>query len=139
MLMTLAEIAQGYRDALSKISARQAQLQEQLNSAPDYTTRQELRHLLVLKRDLRELAELCERYYERGYWRSKKYTSNPAARRNPGCHRKVAKRERGGQRRSSSQTAEESGQSNPGRANSAAERTAADALLRQFFSERDRS
>lgn len=76
--MTLRELSQDYRAAAQLLRQRLRELRQREKVATDADERFWLsRRKLVLSemlRQMNELAELTERYYERGYWRSEKYT-----------------------------------------------------------------
>ena len=76
--MTLRELSQDYRAAAQLLRQRLRELRQREKVATDEHERFWLsRRKLVLGQMLQqmnELAELTERYYERGYWRSEKYT-----------------------------------------------------------------
>ena len=100
--MTLAEIAQGYRESELAVSARREELKQRLADCTDSVDRMHLETRIACLgttlRELRKVRELCERYYEKGYWRDEKYTFNPPRSGNPGRRRAVAKRDGGDQR-----------------------------------------
>lgn len=74
--MTLAELAVSYRAAADALRHR-IQLVEEL-PAPTEAQRVEkedrLRILNAMRRDVRDVAVICERYYEPGYRRNERYT-----------------------------------------------------------------
>lgn len=74
--MTLAELAVSYRDQADALRHR-IQLVEEL-PARDAEERllkaERLRVLEAMRRDVRDVAVICERYYERGYRRNERYT-----------------------------------------------------------------
>ena len=76
--MTLRELSQDYRAAAQLLRQRLRELRQREKVATDADERFWLsRRKLVLSemvRQMYELAELTGRYYERGYWRSEKYT-----------------------------------------------------------------
>ena len=73
--MTLAELAVSYRDQADALRHR-IQLVEEL-PARDAEERllkaERLRVLEAMRRDVRDVAVICERYYERGYCRNERY------------------------------------------------------------------
>lgn len=75
--MTLRELSGAYREAAVPIRARLRQLRIALAQERDPERRFRLnRRMLVLTQMLRqmnELAELTEHYYERGYYRDEAY------------------------------------------------------------------
>ena len=76
--MTLLELSAEYHRHAVVLERRVEQLQKQLPDCREKRERQalELRiHLLrSMLRDTRELANLTEHYYDRGYHRSERYT-----------------------------------------------------------------
>ena len=76
--MTLQELSAEYRAHARTLAQRIRQLEEQLANTGDEAERSRLQtriHMLsVMHREARELAVLTERYYDRGYRRSEKYT-----------------------------------------------------------------
>lgn len=76
--VTLKEISQDYRQAAKPIRARLRELRKSLKTAQDpevrWHIRREIAELTPVLTQINELAELTERYYERGYWRGEKYT-----------------------------------------------------------------
>lgn len=77
-ILTLKELAVSYRDSARWLGFRIAQLQELLDNTEDPRERGQLEErikmLSTMRREAREIAVLCERYYERGYRRNAKYT-----------------------------------------------------------------
>ena len=75
--MTLIEISVEYRAQATVIQQRLRELQAQLpelDSDQKSTMEGRIRMLTVMWREARDLAVLCERYYDRGYRRNGKYT-----------------------------------------------------------------
>ena len=76
--MTLQEMSAEYRESAARLSAILRPLRAELRACRDPDARLRLcQRIYVISRVLtqtRELAELTERYYERGYWRDEKYT-----------------------------------------------------------------
>lgn len=76
--MTLLEISQGYRNAAIPLRDRLCQLRRELKEATDpeeiWHLKRRIAELTPMLTQVNELAELTERYYERGYYRSEKYT-----------------------------------------------------------------
>lgn len=75
--MTLIEISVEYRAQATVIQQRLRELQAllpELDSDQKSTMEGRIRMLTVMWREARELAVLCERYYDRGYRRNGKYT-----------------------------------------------------------------
>ena len=75
--MTLLEISVEYRTQAEVLWRRLSELRAQL---PELETNQRnamegrIRILAAMWREARELASLCEHYYDRGYRRNDKYT-----------------------------------------------------------------
>ena len=76
--MTLLELSVDYRASAAALRERTALLKQQLEQSRDEAERlmltDRIRPLGAMGREARELAVLCERYYERGYRRNAKYT-----------------------------------------------------------------
>lgn len=76
--MTLAEMSREYECSAELLRRRLKELRQALGQAEDPEERWHLqRRIAVLTpmlTQMNELAELTARYYERGYWRSEKYT-----------------------------------------------------------------
>jgi len=76
--MTLAEISRDYRESARLLKARLRLLRQELAEAEDpeeiWHIKRRIAELTPMLTQMNELAELTERYYERGYWRSEKYT-----------------------------------------------------------------
>ena len=76
--MTLKQISEGYRQAAVPLRARLRQLRQMLAVAEDpeeiWHIKRRIAELTPMLTQMNELAELTEHYYERGYWRSEKYT-----------------------------------------------------------------
>lgn len=76
--MTLREMSGVYRASAARLSAILRPLRARLRECEDPDERLRLRYrIYVISEALtqtRELAELTDRYYERGYWRNEKYT-----------------------------------------------------------------
>lgn len=71
----LRELAPGYRAAAEALRLR-IQLVEELparGEAQRTAKRERLRMLQAMRRDAREVAVICERYYDRGYRRNERY------------------------------------------------------------------
>jgi len=76
--MTLLELSKDYRAQADALQTRILELQllwahchnERLRSA----LAERIRMLTVMRREARDLAVLCQRYYERGYRRNERYT-----------------------------------------------------------------
>lgn len=74
--MTLAELAVSYRNTQELLRHRIQLVQE----LPAYTEAEaiakteRLRLLEAMRRDVRDMAVICERYYDRGYRRNERYS-----------------------------------------------------------------
>lgn len=140
--MTLAEIAQGYRESELAVSARREELKQRLADCVDSVDRMHLETriacLEATLRELRKVRELCERYYEKGYWRDEKYTFNPPRSGNPGRRRAVAKGNGGDQRGKPGPIAEKPDNGNSGGIDSETAGDLAAAFIRRFIPGTDR-
>ena len=76
--MTLAELSRCYEEAAVPIRARLRQLREELSKAEDpeeiWLLKRRIAELTPILTQMNELAELTAHYYDRGYYRSGKYT-----------------------------------------------------------------
>lgn len=76
--MTLQEISRGYEEAAVPLRARLRELRQMLDKATDpeevWHIKGRIHELTPMLTEMNELAELTARYYERGYYRSEKYT-----------------------------------------------------------------
>ena len=76
--MTLLELSVEYRDHARALDFRIVQLRDAWEHTMDEGERcmlaERIRVLSTMLREDRELAVLCERYYDRGYRRNVKYT-----------------------------------------------------------------
>lgn len=76
--MTLAELSLSYEAAAVPLRARLRQLRQALAQSDDpeeiWHIKRRIGELTPMLTQMNELAELTARYYERGYWRSEKYT-----------------------------------------------------------------
>ncbi len=76
--MRLQELSVSYRSSAAALRERAAALERQRRETQDITQQRLLEeriHMLeTMWREARDLAVLCERYYERGYRRNVKYT-----------------------------------------------------------------
>lgn len=76
--MTLKELSGAYREAAALLECRIRQLQLAASRTKDpeeiWRLRRRVAELKPMLLQTRELAELTEHYYDRGYWRSEKYT-----------------------------------------------------------------
>ena len=76
--MTLRELSPAYREAAELLSRRIRQLQLAASRSRDpeeiWHLRRRILELKPMLTQMRELAELTEHYYDKGYWRNEKYT-----------------------------------------------------------------
>ena len=76
--MTLEEISRCYEEAAVPLRARLRELRKLLEEATDpeeiWHIKRRIHDLTPMLTQMNELAELTAHYYERGYYRSEKYT-----------------------------------------------------------------
>ena len=76
--MTLAEISKCYEEAAVPLRRRLKELRQMLAQTEDpeeiWHIKRRIGELTPMLTQMNELAELTARYYERGYYRSEKYT-----------------------------------------------------------------
>ena len=76
--MTLAELSRCYEEAAVPLRARLRQLRIELAEADDpeeiWHLKRRIAELTPMLTQMNELAELPAHYYDRGYYRSEKYT-----------------------------------------------------------------
>ena len=76
--MTLAELSLCYEEAAVPLRSRLRELRKLLESTEDpeeiWHIKRRISELTPMLTQMNELAELTARYYERGYYRSEKYT-----------------------------------------------------------------
>ena len=76
--MTLQELSRCYEEAAVPLRARLRELRKALAAADDpeeiWHIKRRIGELTPMLTQMNELAELTAHYYERGYWRSEKYT-----------------------------------------------------------------
>ena len=76
--VTLEELSETYREAAKPLRERLKQLRMELvtetNPQIAFCLKTRIAQMTPILTQLNELAELTEHYYERGYWRSEKYT-----------------------------------------------------------------
>ena len=76
--MTLAELSQCYEEAAVPLRRRLSELRRMLARTEDpeeiWHLKRRIAELTPMLTQMNELAELTARYYERGYYRSEKYT-----------------------------------------------------------------
>ena len=76
--MTLAELSRCYEEAAAPLRVRLRELRQALEKTDDpeevWHIKRRIAELTPMLTQMNELAELTAHYYERGYWRSEKYT-----------------------------------------------------------------
>ena len=76
--MTLEEMSKCYEAAAVPLRARLRELRQMLDKATDpediWHIKRRIHELTPMLTQMNELAELTAHYYERGYYRSEKYT-----------------------------------------------------------------
>ena len=76
--MTLPELSRCYEEAAVPLRKRLRELRQALAAATDpeeiWHIKRRIGELTPMLTQMNELAELTAHYYERGYWRSEKYT-----------------------------------------------------------------
>lgn len=76
--LPLAALSEGYRAAAIPLRQRLHQLRQMLEKAEDpeeiWHIKRRIAELTPMLTQMNELAELTAHYYDRGYWRSEKYT-----------------------------------------------------------------
>ena len=76
--LPLDQLSQGYEQAAQPLRQRLRQLRYELADATDpeeiWHIKRRIAELTPLLTQMNELAELTAHYYDRGYWRSEKYT-----------------------------------------------------------------
>ena len=76
--MTLEEISKCYEEAAVPLRIRLRELRQMLAKSEDpeeiWHIKRRIAELTPMLTEMNELAELTARYYERGYYRSEKYT-----------------------------------------------------------------
>ena len=76
--MTLQEISRCYEEAAVPLRARLRELRQMLETATDpeeiWHIKRRIHELTPMLTQMNELAELTAHYYDRGYYRSEKYT-----------------------------------------------------------------
>ena len=76
--MTLAELSPCYKEAAVPLRARLRELRQALAQATDpdeiWHIKRRIADLTPMLTQMNELAELTAHYYDRGYYRSEKYT-----------------------------------------------------------------
>lgn len=77
-LSAMQELSRGYREAAKPLRQRLHQLRQMLAGEEDpekvWHIKRRIAELTPMLSQVNELAELTEKYYDRGYWRSEKYT-----------------------------------------------------------------
>ena len=76
--MTLQELSKCYEEAAAPLRCRLRELRQALAIADDpeeiWHIKRRIGELTPMLTQMNELAELTAHYYDRGYWRSEKYT-----------------------------------------------------------------
>ena len=76
--MTLKELAPAYREAGELLTRRIRELRLAVAETEDPVEKWNLRRRIIelkpMLAQVRELAELTEHYYDKGFWRDEKYT-----------------------------------------------------------------
>lgn len=76
--MPLSDLSAAYRRSAALLKTRLRELRQMLQQAEDpevtFALKQRISELTPLLTEMNELAELTAHYYDRGYWRSEKYT-----------------------------------------------------------------
>lgn len=76
-MLKLKELAVSYRQSAQQLAQRIAQLRQERAQTDNPEQRRQLQvrieTLLTMYREMRDVAVVCERYYERGYCRNAKY------------------------------------------------------------------
>ena len=76
--LPLKELSRGYREAAQPLRQRLRMLRQLLEQAEDpeqiWHIKRRIAELTPMLTQMNELADLTEHYYDRGYWRSEKYT-----------------------------------------------------------------
>ena len=76
--MTMLELSRCYEAAAVPLRARLRQLRQLLAQTQDpeeiFHLKRRIQELTPMLTQMNELAELTAHYYDRGYWRSEKYT-----------------------------------------------------------------
>lgn len=76
--MTMTELSRSYRESAELLRQRLNELRRLRRQTTDpeerYFLTRRITDLTPLLTQMNELAELTEHYYDRGYWRSDKYT-----------------------------------------------------------------
>lgn len=78
--MTLQELSREYRESARLLRDRLAYLRRQLKQTDDpaevWRLNRRIADLQPMYSEMKTLAELTERYYERGYYRDERYSAN---------------------------------------------------------------
>jgi uncharacterized membrane protein YccC len=76
--LPLKELSRDYKAAAQPLRQRLRELRQALETAEDpeeiWHIKRRIAELTPMLTQMNELAELTEHYYDRGYWRSEKYT-----------------------------------------------------------------
>ena len=77
----MKELAKQYRAAEAEVKKRISEIKAM---PQDASTKRRIKDLTLIRREVRAIAKLCETYYDKGVWRSEKFTFNVrTARRYP--------------------------------------------------------
>ena len=76
--MTMMELSRSYEEAAALLRGRLYLLRRMLEHSKDpeeiWHLKRRITELTPMLTEMNDLAELTARYYDRGYWRSEKYT-----------------------------------------------------------------
>ena len=76
--MSLAELSPAYEESARLLKERIQQLRQDIRESDDpeyqWRLRRRIAELAPMLTQMKELADLTAHYYDRGYWRSEKYT-----------------------------------------------------------------
>ena len=137
--MTLLEIGAQYDEAAKALGQRIRELRTQHRATDDPDTawhlQRRIEELIPLRKEARQLSNLCLHYYERSFWRSELYTFNDASQRVPGRPHRVAEKPGRDQRRSVGAITEKPHSGHPGRADAKTAGGIAAVLLRGLTDE----
>lgn len=140
--MIFLEIGAQYDDAEKELGQRIRELRAQHRATDDPDTawrlQRRIEELIPLRKEARQLSNLCLHYYERSFWRSELYTFNDAIQRVPGRPGSVAAGKRRNKQRADEQTEAKPAQSNRRGPDTPAERSGVDALLQQLVGNQNR-
>ena len=76
--MTLAELSPGYEESARLLQQRMQQLRKAIRATDDpeekWHLQRRIAELTPILTQMNELADLTAHYYDRGFWRTEKYT-----------------------------------------------------------------